>query len=220
MQPERLTSAAQRAISQAVALATERDHQFVEPAHLGRALLAETDGLVYPLLQALSIDPTRLRGALDEILDGLPKVYGGERTLSPATAATLEAAERLRTRLGDDYLSVEHLALALADGDEPTGRALAGLGATPDALEGALERVRGSRRVTSSDPEATQDALDKYGRDLTADARAGRLDPVIGRDDEIGRVIQVLSRRTKNNPVLLGEAGVGKTAIVEGLAQR
>jgi ATP-dependent Clp protease ATP-binding subunit ClpB len=220
MQPERLTSAAQRAISQAVALATERDHQFVEPAHLGRALLAETDGLVYPLLQALSIEPTRLRGALDEILDGLPKVYGGERTLSPATAATLEAAERLRTRLGDDYLSVEHLVLALADGDEPTGRALAGLGATPDALEGALERVRGSRRVTSSDPEATQDALDKYGRDLTADARAGRLDPVIGRDDEIGRVIQVLSRRTKNNPVLIGEPGVGKTAIVEGLARR
>ncbi len=220
MQPERLTGAAQRAISQAVALATERDHQFVEPAHLGRALLGETDGLVYPLLQALSIDPTRLRGTLDEILDRLPKVYGGERSLSPATASTLERAEHLRTRLGDDYLSVEHLVLALADGDEPTGRALTDLGATPDALEAALERVRGSRRVTSADPEATQDALAKYGRDLTADARAGRLDPVIGRDDEIGRVIQVLSRRTKNNPVLIGEPGVGKTAIVEGLARR
>ncbi len=220
MQPERLTSASQRTISAAVALATERDHQFVEPVHLGRALLAETDGLVYPLLQALEIDPTRLRGAFDGAMGALPKVYGGERTLSPATARLLESADRHRTRLGDDYLSVEHLILGLADDTGDAGAALRALGATPDAVAGALTHLRGSRRVTSADPESTQDALAKYGRDLTADARSGKLDPVIGRDDEIGRVIQVLSRRTKNNPVLIGDPGVGKTAIVEGLARR
>ncbi len=221
MNPNRFTTATHRVLSAAHATAEERAHPHIEPGHFAKALLAETDGLVYPILTKLGVQPVTLRGRIDALLDALPRVHGaGEPSLSPAAAAILTAADAVRTRLGDDYLSVEHLILSLAASAGPLGDALRSLGATPDAVEAALVDLRGSRRVTSADPESTQDALAKYGRDLTADARAGKLDPVIGRDDEIGRVIQVLSRRTKNNPVLIGEPGVGKTAIVEGLARR
>ncbi len=221
MDPTKFTNATQRVLSAAAAIAEQRHHSGIETAHLAKALLAETDGPVYPLLTRLGIQPVELRGHVDSILDALPRVHGGaEVALSREAGRVLSSADAVRGRLGDDYLSVEHLIIALTGSDDDLGAALRQMGATPDAVEGALAGLRGSRRVTSADPESTQDALDKYGRDLTADARAGKLDPVIGRDDEIGRVIQVLSRRTKNNPVLIGEPGVGKTAIVEGLARR
>ncbi len=221
MDPSKLTSATQRVLGSAAASAADRAHPHIETAHIAKALLAETDGLVYPLLTRLGIQPMALRGRVDTILDTLPQAHGGqEATLSPDAGRVLASADTVRSRLGDDYLSVEHLIIALSGAKDRLGAALREMGATPDAVEGALADLRGSRRVTTPDPEATQDALGKYGRDLTDDARAGRLDPVIGRDDEIGRVIQVLSRRTKNNPVLIGEPGVGKTAIVEGLARR
>ena len=153
----------------------------------------------------------------------LPQVYGQttqQAQLSPDAYAVLEAADRQRADLGDDYLSTEHLLLAMTEVAGGVGDLLRGLGVTHDAVLGALKEVRGSHRVTSENPEEQYQALERFGRDLTEDARKGKLDPVIGRDDEIRRVIQVLSRRTKNNPVLIGEPGVGKTAIVEGLARR
>jgi ATP-dependent Clp protease ATP-binding subunit ClpB len=162
-----------------------------------------------------------VRRELESILDGAPRVYGdAEISGSPRFNKVIDRAEKHRTVLGDDYLSVEHLLLALSEDDGPTGDALRSRGLDSGSLLEAIASIRGSRRVTSEDPESTLQALEQYGRDLTSEARQGKLDPVIGRDDEIRRVIQVLSRRTKNNPVLIGEPGVGKTAIVEGLARR
>jgi ATP-dependent Clp protease ATP-binding subunit ClpB len=185
------------------------------------ALLSQTDGLVLPLLAKLGIQPATIRRSLDPALDKLAKVYGAQEPgLSSELTATLERADRFRADLKDDYLSVEHLLLALAEGRDAVGDLLRKLGAAKDSILQGLVSVRGRQRVTSEDPESTFNALEQYGRDITAAARAGQLDPVIGRDDEIRRVIQVLSRRTKNNPVLIGEPGVGKTAIVEGLARR
>ena len=164
-----------------------------------------------------------MRDRVDEALGNLPQVYGQtaqQAQLAPDAYALLEAADAQRGELGDDYLSTEHLLLAMSDVTGGVGDLLRGLGVSHDALLGALKEVRGSHRVTSENPEEQYQALEKFGRDLTEDARKGKLDPVIGRDEEIRRVIQVLSRRTKNNPVLIGEPGVGKTAIVEGLARR
>jgi len=215
------TQKSQEAILQAREIAAQRNHQYVEPAHILAALLAQTDTIVYPLLAKLGVHVTAVRTPLEEHLDRIPQVYGATETaFSTATMTVLEAADTERAALGDSYVSIEHILIALAASDGPVGDLLRRTGITKDAILGALGDVRGSRRVTSQNPEETYAPLEKYGRDLTEEARAGKLDPVIGRDEEIRRVIQVLSRRTKNNPVLIGEPGVGKTAIVEGLAQR
>ncbi len=166
--------------------------------------------MVLPILQQLDLAPMAVRNRADEAVARLPQAYGGEVRMGRDLTDLLDAADQARTDLGDEYLSTEHLLLALADR----------IGAGRDQLLEALRQVRGSHRVTSQSPEDQYQALERYGRDLTEAARQGRIDPVIGRDDEIRRVIQVLSRRTKNNPVLIGEPGVGKTAIVEGLANR
>ncbi len=221
MDLSRLTTKSQQALVAARDQATARNHSGIFPAHLLRALLAQTDGIVLPLLQALDVQPPAVRSAAEELLAKLPQVYGGaEPQMTPDLARVLEQADARRGDLKDDYISLEHLILALASSSDAAGKALNDLGITPEAILEALKAVRGNQRVTSADPESTLQALDQYGRDLTALARQGKLDPVIGRDEEIRRVIQVLSRRTKNNPVLIGEPGVGKTAIVEGLARR
>ncbi|MEN8234120.1 MAG: ATP-dependent chaperone ClpB [Actinomycetota bacterium] len=215
------TQKSQQAILSARDLATQRTHPSVEPEHLLAGLLAQTDGLLYPILAKLGIHATDVTGPLDRRLEAFPSVVGGgDLTFSPASLETLTAADDERKALKDDYVSVEHLLLALAASSGGTGDLLRDAGVTKDSILGALTEIRGSQRVTSQSPEDTFAPLEKYGRDLTDLARRGKLDPVIGRDEEIRRTIQVLSRRTKNNPVLIGEPGVGKTAIVEGLAQR
>jgi len=208
-----LTTRSQQAVSTAVKTAAERGNPAVEPAHLAVALLDDAEGLTRPLLQAVGIDPLAARATVQRQVDALPAAAGSTVAApqaSRALLAVLSAAEREARDRSDEYVSTEHLLIALADV----------LGATPAALRDALASIRGSQRVTSPDPEGTFQALEKYGVDLTDRAREGKIDPVIGRDAEIRRVIQVLSRRTKNNPVLIGEPGVGKTAVVEGLAQR
>jgi len=214
------TQKSQQAILAARDLATQRTNPSVEPGHILAGLLAQTDGLLYPILARLGIHAVDVTGPLDRQLDALPRTVGGEVVFSPATLDVLDAADGERTALKDDYVSVEHLLLALAASTGGTGELLRNAGLTKDAILNVLVDVRGSQRVTSQSPEGTFAPLEKYGRDLTDLARRGKLDPVIGRDEEIRRTIQVLSRRTKNNPVLIGEPGVGKTAIVEGLAQR
>jgi ATP-dependent Clp protease ATP-binding subunit ClpB len=215
------THKAQEAISGAAGEAQRRHHQTATPEHLLLALLGQGDGLVYPLLSKLGIDPAALRRGLEDTLDKVPRVFGDAQTaFSPDLARVLQTADAERAALKDDYTSVEHLLLALAAAPGPAGDALRSAGADREAMLGALAEVRGAARVTSQDPESIFRALEQYGRDLVEEARKGKLDPVIGRDEEIRRVIQVLSRRTKNNPVLIGEPGVGKTAIVEGLAGR
>ena len=222
MEFDRLTHKSQEAVQRAGVLARDRKHPEVAPAHLLAALLEQVDGVVLPLVQRLDVTPTALRNANETVLDAMPAAYGssGEVRVSPATVRVLEAATAEAGTLGDDYVSTEHILLALADSDGKVAGVLGELGISRDAILGALKDVRGNQRVTSQDPESTYEALSKYGRDLTQLARDGKLDPVIGRDEEIRRVIQVLVRRTKNNPVLIGEPGVGKTAIAEGLARR
>ncbi|MGX7681939.1 ATP-dependent chaperone ClpB [Jatrophihabitans sp. DSM 45814] len=218
-----LTTRSQQAVSGAVRAAAERGNPAVEPAHLAAALLADEQGLTRPILQAIGIDPAALSRSVDAIVAALPAAAGSTVAApqpSRAFLSVLSAAEKVAADATDEYVSGEHLLLALAEVASDVSRALTGAGATPEALRAALTQVRGSARVTSPDPEGTYQALEKYGVDLTAAARDGKLDPVIGRDSEIRRVVQVLSRRTKNNPVLIGEPGVGKTAVVEGLAQR
>ncbi|MGH9117824.1 MAG: ATP-dependent Clp protease ATP-binding subunit [Acidimicrobiales bacterium] len=209
--PNRWTLKTQEAFAAAIESAKSRSNPEVTPDHLLGALLRQEGGVVLPIINKLGQQPLTLRNAADNAIDRLPKAYGGdEPRLSRDLNQVLDQADKARAEMGDEYLSTEHLLLAMADR----------IGAPRDDVLTALRDVRGSHRVTSQNPEEQYQALEKYGRDLTADARAGKLDPVIGRDDEIRRVIQVLSRRTKNNPVLIGEPGVGKTAIVEGLAQR
>ncbi|HEX5493319.1 MAG TPA: ATP-dependent chaperone ClpB [Mycobacteriales bacterium] len=223
MDPYKLTTKSQEAVSSAVRLAADRGHPDVGPAHLLAALLGLTDGTTVPLLTALGADPNAVRADADALLGRLPSAVGATVS-APQTSRdllrTLGAAQRAAEQLSDEYLSTEHLLVGLAADGGPVTSLLRGHGATPDALLGAFRQVRGSARVTSPDPESTYQALARYSVDLTERARDGKLDPVIGRDAEIRRVVQVLSRRTKNNPVLIGEPGVGKTAIVEGLAQR
>ncbi|HUV09709.1 MAG TPA: ATP-dependent Clp protease ATP-binding subunit, partial [Acidimicrobiia bacterium] len=210
MDPNKWTLKTQEAFNAAVSIAKDHHNPEVTPDHLLAALLRQEDGIVLPILQKVGAEPLKIRNQADEAITKLPSAYGGEARMGRDTNAVLEAADTNRTDLGDEYLSTEHVLLALADR----------LAVSREDLLGALQEVRGSHRVTSQNPEETYQSLERFGRDLTADARAGKLDPVIGRDDEVRRVIQVLSRRTKNNPVLIGEPGVGKTAIVEGLAQR
>ncbi|MEX2322645.1 MAG: ATP-dependent chaperone ClpB [Acidimicrobiia bacterium] len=216
-----LTTKARQALVIARDEATRRAHQAITPQHLLLGLLGESDGLVHPILERVGVDPLSLRNRVTDSLDALPRVHGGaEAALDKASVAVLEDADRERTKMKDDFVSVEHLLLALAASKTPSAEALQTLGGNRDAMLAAIAEQRGPHRVTSADPEAPMNALEQYGRDLVEQARRGRLDPVIGRDDEIRRVIQVLTRRTKNNPVLIGEPGVGKTAIVEGLAAR
>jgi ATP-dependent Clp protease ATP-binding subunit ClpB len=215
------THKAQQAVQAAAGDAQSRHHQATGQEHLLLALLGQSEGLVYPLLSRLGVDPAALRRALGEALEKTPRVFGDTATgISPGLLRVLEQADAERAAMKDDYVSVEHLLLALAAAPGPAGDALRQAGADREAMLQALAEVRGAARVTSQEPEGTFNALEQYGRDLVEEARKGKLDPVIGRDEEIRRVIQVLSRRTKNNPVLIGEPGVGKTAIVEGLAGR
>ena len=223
MDLNKFTQKAQEAILSAQTLAGEHSHGQIEPEHLLLTLLRQSDGIVPQIVQKLEANPADMALALEGALQRKPKVYGATTQvgLSRELGRTLDNAEKIATRMHDDYASAEHLLLALtgADGAE-AARFLAAHGITEDAVLRAMTTIRGSQRVTSQNPEATYQALDKYGRDLTQLARQGKLDPVIGRDKEIRRVMQILNRRTKNNPVLVGDAGVGKTAIAEGLAQR
>ena len=221
MDLNKLTLKSQEALATAQTLAQGRNHQQVEPAHVLGALLAQPEGVVFPLLQKLEASPRSLSNRLEGVLEGLPRVYGSvEIYLSTAVRTTLESAFREAEALGDAYVSTEHILLALLEGKDDVAALLADAGIDRARVLEALKEIRGSQRVTDQTPEDKYQALERFGRDLTEAARRGKLDPVIGRDDEIRRVIQVLSRRTKNNPVLIGEPGVGKTAIVEGLANR
>ncbi len=221
-----MTTRSAQAVNSAVAAAQQRGNPSVEPAHLASALLDDPETLTRPLLQAVGADVDALRAELARAVDRLPAASGStvsKPVAAAGTAAVLREAEKQARELGDDFVSAEHLLLALAatrEGNAEVADLLARHGASPSALAEALPGLRGSQRVTSADPESTFQALEKYGNDLTQAARDGQTDPVIGRDAEIRRVVQVLSRRTKNNPVLIGEPGVGKTAVVEGLAQR
>jgi ATP-dependent Clp protease ATP-binding subunit ClpB len=217
------TTKTQQAISAAVQAATLAGNPDVGPTHLLGALLAQGDGIAAPLLAAVGADADTVRTELAQLGNRLPSAAGSSVSapqLSRDALAAITAAQQLATEMGDEYVSTEHLLVGLATAGGPVRELLSRHGAGPDALREAFSKVRGSARVTSPDPEDSYQALEKYGQDLTARAREGDLDPVIGRDTEIRRVVQVLSRRTKNNPVLIGEPGVGKTAIVEGLAQR
>ncbi|MDX8029931.1 ATP-dependent chaperone ClpB [Lentzea sp. BCCO 10_0856] len=217
------TTKTQQAVSAAVQAATLNGNPDVGSVHLLSALLAQTDGLTAPLLSAVGADPAQVRKELEQLSRSLPSASGSTVSapqLSRDAVRVLGKAQELATEMGDEYVSTEHLLVGLAQHGGQVADLLRRHGATPDALTEAFTKVRGSARVTSADPEGTYKALEKYGVDLTERARKGELDPVIGRDAEIRRVVQVLSRRTKNNPVLIGEPGVGKTAIVEGLAQR
>ncbi|MGH9165136.1 MAG: ATP-dependent Clp protease ATP-binding subunit, partial [Acidimicrobiales bacterium] len=200
----------QEAVNAAAAAAAAASHPEVVPEHLLSALLDQEGTVVLPVLQKVGVAPAAVRARMAAATDRLSRAYGSQAQMSRSMRDALERADHERVALGDEYVSIEHVMLALAEL----------VGATSEELLGALRDVRGSHRVTSQSPEGQYQALDKYGRDLTEEARQGRLDPVIGRDEEIRRVVQVLSRRTKNNPVLIGEPGVGKTAIVEGLARR
>ena len=219
---DKLTLKAQEALQAAQEIAAKHEHQQIEPLHLLAALVEQREGVAPPLLQRLGIRPEDLGSDIDESLARLPKVTGvAQQYLGPAVNEVLKRAFDEANRLKDEYVSTEHLVLAIASLDrDPAGEILARHGAVHDALLQALVSVRGAHRVTSPTPESTYRALEQYARDLTELARRGKLDPVIGRDDEIRRVMQILARRTKNNPVLIGEPGVGKTAVVEGLAQR
>jgi len=220
MNLEKYTRKSQEAIMAAQGLAQDHNHQSIEPVHMLFALLKQDQGVVPAIVTKVSGSSLALRDELKADLDQRSKVSGSNMDvgLSRPAADVLQAAERYAKGMQDDYVSTEHILLGLTD--SPESKRLAQYGLTKDAILAALKTIRGSQRVTSQDPESTYQALEKYGRDLTAMARQGKLDPVIGRDEEIRRVIQILSRRTKNNPALIGEPGVGKTAIAEGLAQR
>jgi ATP-dependent Clp protease ATP-binding subunit ClpB len=224
MADDKLTRRSQEALSEAVRQAAAAGNPNVDGLHLLAALIGQGDeGTAAPLLRAVGADPATVLKTTNELLARLPRASGATlnapETSRPLLAALAAAGKRAR-QMNDEYVSTEHLLVGLAADGGQAARVLKEAGAGPDELLAVFEQVRGHARVTSQDPEGTYQALEKYGIDLTRSAREGKLDPVIGRDAEIRRVIQVLSRRTKNNPVLIGEPGVGKTAVVEGLAQR
>ncbi|HEV7807206.1 MAG TPA: ATP-dependent chaperone ClpB [Solirubrobacteraceae bacterium] len=224
MDINRLTQKSQEALHDAQTKALRFGHTEVDVEHLLLALLDQSDGLIGRLLERAEVDVDAVRADLQAALESRPRVSGsgagGDVRVTRALSALLEDAEKEAGRLKDEYVSVEHLVLAMLRSRAPAGRILADRGLSADRFLDVLTEVRGAQRVTSATPETAYEALEKYGRDLVSEARSGRLDPVIGRDAEIRRVIQILSRKTKNNPVLIGEPGVGKTAIVEGLAHR
>ena len=229
MDLDRYTVKSREALERLQRVARDHSHQELKPEHLLAALLAERDGTIAAILQKLGVNAAALSQPVEQALESLPRVQGGQAYLGADLRSVLDRGEEHASRLKDEFVSVEHLLMALADPGVPirqdgsanaAQKTLAKAGVTPDALLKALAGVRGGQRVTDDSPEDKFQALSKYGRDLTAAARSGKLDPVIGRDDEVRRVVQVLSRRTKNNPILIGEPGVGKTAIAEALAQR
>jgi len=221
MNPQKLTTKAQEALQSLPGVGQERGQQALEPEHLLFVLLTQPDGIVPAILQHMKVNVESLRQRVVKALERFTSVSGGEPYMSRDLIAIFDQAEAQAKAMQDEYVSTEHLLLALAKQDKAAvGQLLKEAGATSAGILQALTQVRGSQHVTDQDPESKYQALEKYGRDLTAAARANKLDPVIGRDEEIRRVVQVLARRTKNNPVLIGEPGVGKTAIVEGLAQR
>src|SRR2546425_2985717 len=221
MRIDKLTTRFQEALADAQSLAVNNDNPYIEPAHLLAAMLAQAEG-PKALLDRAGANTAALRTAMETAIKGLPQVQGGGQGVQPGRdlVALLQAAEKEATKRGDQFIASEMFLLALADAKNDLGGIARGHGLTRKALEAAIEAVRGGRSVDSAEAEGQREALKKYTLDLTERARLGKLDPVIGRDDEIRRAIQVLQRRTKNNPVLIGEPGVGKTAIVEGLAQR
>ena len=221
----RYTEKLQDAFREAQSLAVRNGNQQIDVEHLLLSLLDQEGGLAPSILNKADIRVDSLRSRVQQEIDRLPKVSGpaatpGQVYVTPRLQTLLTKAEDEAKRMKDEYISVEHVLLSITDDSGPAGKIFKEFGVTRDRLMNALQEVRGNQRVTTPNPEATYEALEKYGRDLTQLAAQGKLDPVIGRDEEIRRVIQVLSRRTKNNPVLIGEPGVGKTAIVEGLAQR
>src|SRR5438132_4212014 len=224
MELEKYTERSKGFVQSAQNLALRSGHQRLTPEHLLKVLLEDKEGLCANLIRAAGGDPQPVLLAVDAELNKQPKVEGGgagQVYLSPELARIFDQAEKIAEKAGDSYVTVERLLLALAmASDTPAGKALAAGHVTPQNLNAAIEEVRKGRKADTASAEEGYDALKKYARDLTEAARDGKLDPVIGRDEEIRRTIQVLSRRTKNNPVLIGEPGVGKTAIVEGLAQR
>src|SRR4051794_12276127 len=217
---EKLTLKSQEAVQKAQDVARERGHQRLEPMHLLVALLDPDQSVVRSLLSQLGANPAQILRAAETGLESLPKVEGGDLKLGGELNQVLDTAQAEADRMKDEFVSVEHLLLGLAKVKSRAQDVLAALGVTEQEILRALQKVRGGQRVTDQNPEDKNQALERYGRDLVELARNGKMDPVIGRDAEIRRVVQVLSRRTKNNPVLIGEPGVGKTAIVEGLAQR
>jgi ATP-dependent Clp protease ATP-binding subunit ClpB len=220
MKLDRYTEKAQEAILAAQRMATEASSPVLDAEHVLAALLQDPEGVPAVILRQLGADPGQVEVELAAVLSRRAKVEGGSMSLDPRARQLVERAEEEARRLQDEYVSTEHLLLSAAEAGGDAQRILETAGAGHEQILTALQKVRGGQRVTSQNPEGTYQALEKYGRDLTRDAREGKLDPVVGRDEEIRRVIQVLSRRTKNNPVLIGEPGVGKTAIAEGLAQR
>ncbi|GEA11923.1 hypothetical protein KUL49_22980 [Alteromonas sp. KUL49] len=222
MRLDRFTSKFQLAISDAQSLALGRDHQFIEPVHLMSAMLNQQGGSVRPLLNNANINVNSLRSALAEAIEQLPRVdgIGGDVQLSKDSGILLNLCDKIAQQRKDDYITSEIFVLAALQDKGRLGTILNQLNVDKDSVEKAIDNLRGGQNVTDPNAEDVRQALEKYTTDLTERAEQGRLDPVIGRDDEIRRTVQVLQRRTKNNPVLIGEPGVGKTAIVEGLAQR
>jgi ATP-dependent Clp protease ATP-binding subunit ClpB len=221
MDASKFTTRSQQAINAAIESAASAGHAQVEAVHLLDALLRQPEGIIHPLLQAVGVQPAAVESAVRAEIGRLPAASGSSVAAPSYARAALQVLTRagdLAQEMNDDFISTEHLLIAVAGVDSPAATLLRDAGANADALRGALTSVRGVGRVTSQDPESTYQSLEKYAVDLTAAAAQGRLDPVIGRDSEIRRVVQVLSRRTKNNPVLIGDPGVGKTAVVEGLA--
>src|SRR3954467_3516577 len=223
MQADRFTIKSQEALQAAISVAADLQHTETQPEHLLVALIDQPDSVVGPVLRKLGARPGAIRAEIMDLLKGFPTITAGAK--EPATSRELmdilRVAEREAGKLGDEYISTEHILLALTGAQAgEVAKILNRSGANHKNTLEAIEAVRGPHRVTDQSPEDKYQSLQKFGRDLTQDAEDGKLDPVIGRDDEIRRVIQVLSRRTKNNPVLIGEPGVGKTAIAEGLAQR
>src|SRR6266403_1170929 len=222
MRIDKFTQKMQEALQAAQDIASQFNHQEISNEHFLSALLDQSDGITQPLLEKIGVPENRLRERLTSELERRPRVTGAavDLRLSNELRTVLDGAEKEMAKLKDEYTSAEHYLLALSSANVPAAKILKDLGVTHDKLMQALQQVRGSQRVTDQNPEGKYQALEKYGRDLTALARRGKIDPVIGRDNEIRRIMQVLSRRTKNHPVLIGDPGVGKTAIVEGLARR
>src|SRR5436309_193672 len=220
MRLDKFTVKAQEAVARSQEIAQQRDHSEISPLHLLAALLAEEEGVVKPVLQKLGADPARIAQIVASELERMPKATGTQLGIARETQDVFNQAQKEADRLKDEYVSTEHLMLALAQVKSEAKEILSVQAVTHDAILAALKDVRGNQRVTDQNPEQKYQALQKYGRDLIEMARQGKIDPVIGRDEEIRRTMQVLSRRTKNNPVLIGEPGVGKTAIVEGMAIR
>ncbi|RMF99864.1 MAG: AAA family ATPase, partial [Acidobacteria bacterium] len=221
MRFDRFTIRGQEAIQEAIAIAEKNQHQQVEPEHILAALLDQKEGVVRSILGKIGANINAIANEINDVIKRFPRVMGGQQYFSTRTNSIFQSAQKEAESMGDDYISTEHLLLAIADdksGD--AGRILRSHGVSKDDVLKVVEQMRGGSKITDPNAEENFQALEKYAIDLTELARKGKLDPVIGRDDEIRRTIQVLSRRTKNNPVLIGEPGVGKTAIVEGLAQR